>query len=153
MILFQERSLASVAVDVHAIMCARGVLVRERCDVENSGSIYWSDQEEKWIVDLRAQESWVRKRYTLAHELGHYVLHLGNGARKDLSPLHRTENPSTDRMEREANQYAAELLMPAGRIRNLYRNGTPLDELAAMFQVSKAAMGWRLHNLGLERIG
>lgn len=147
-----EQATTILPVDVHAIMNAIGVDVREQPDVENSGTIFWDETQQRWSVVLRAQESWVRKRYTLAHELGHYILHLENGARKDLAPLHRPTTKSVGHIEREANQFAADLLMPEYLVRGLWQDGYRVESMAAKFLVSKAAMSWRLHDLGLQRI-
>jgi Zn-dependent peptidase ImmA (M78 family) len=51
-------------------------------------------------------------------------------------------------LEREANVFAAELLMPEELVRRL--GGSNTREVAATFKVSEEAMSWRLYNLGLS---
>lgn len=90
----------------------------------------------------------VRQRFTVAHELGHYALEHGNAFRDDPSSF---SSRAIDWREREANQFAAELLMPTEALLRIVRSGTVADAgaLAAMFNVSKVAMSYRLQNLGL----
>ena len=57
------------------------------------------------------------KRFTIAHEIGHYVL---PGHETDCSVCTerdvRLSRKNTDRLEREANKFAAELLLPAATL-------------------------------------
>ncbi len=134
----------------------------------------------------------VRRRFSVAHELGHYLLHFRplltdggangnlilietaprtsqepefndlpmgsikfNGADQALKP------PLTDeQMERQANQFAAELLMPADLLQELVGFYTPhfqgddlIWRLATDLLVSKLAMRWRLRTLGITFAG
>jgi Zn-dependent peptidase ImmA (M78 family) len=58
--------------------------------------------------------------------------------------------PGTDRLlEREANVFAAELLMPEPAVRSEWARAESAAELARWFGVSEEAMGWRLYNLGV----
>jgi Zn-dependent peptidase ImmA (M78 family) len=77
-----------------------------------------------------------RKRLTLAHELGHLVLHNG---------------PASDDPEREANEFAAELLMPAHVIRPDLRTVTlgRLRDLKQVWGVSMQALCERAYSLGV----
>jgi Zn-dependent peptidase ImmA (M78 family) len=105
-----------------------------------------------------------RKRFTIAHELGHYVLqHRREAVHVDREPTvsfravaFRTARTAPgDPKEVEANQFAACLLMPAKWIRReADRLGgvitdAQIDAFAARFKVSSAAMTIRLQVLGL----
>lgn len=81
-----------------------------------------------------------RKRLTLAHELGHLVLHNGLA----------TEDP-----EREANEFAAEFLMPAHVIKPDLHPVTlgKLRDLKRVWGVSMQALFERAHTLGLVSPG
>ncbi|MEI7187195.1 ImmA/IrrE family metallo-endopeptidase [Dickeya dianthicola] len=92
-----------------------------------------------------------RQRFTIAHELGHHVL----GHTRD-GEMHRdnVENYSSgaqDVREVQANKFAAQLLMPEKAIRYyITRKGvTTTLGLAKIFNVSEAAMHWRLREIGL----
>ena len=93
-----------------------------------------------------AGEPHVRRRFTIAHEIAHWVCHRdGRPPRCDLT----ADAPQRDPREREANTYAAELLMPAGAVRAARAELADLRALAARFAVSDEAMAWRLFNLAL----
>jgi len=63
-------------------------------------------------------------------------------------PVDLTE--ATDRvLEREANVFAAELLMPEPAVREVWAELGDVAACAARFDVSPTAMQWRLHSFGL----
>lgn len=96
------------------------------------------------VNDGHVQE---RQRFTLSHELGHHVL--GHATRFHLR---FSEAPPVQdyRTERAANEFAAELLMPRRMVAEAVRSCTSTAALAASFEVSEIAMGYRLVNLGLR---
>jgi Zn-dependent peptidase ImmA (M78 family) len=106
----------------------------------------------------------LRQRFTIAHELGHYQLHLHSANEifvdKDFIVKYRSEKKYSEteiRQEREANQFAAELLMPrefikAEIIKKKYQRLSEmefLEKLAKTFDVSVAAMTIRANDLDL----
>ena len=109
-------------------------------------------------VLINSDKPRLRRRVTIAHELGHLALgHLHGGE----VIVDETVN-GTSRQERESNAFAAGLLMPAqgvkgalGRLRDrLGENPNPTDWivwLAASFGVSEQAAAYRLTNLRLIR--
>lgn len=93
-----------------------------------------------------------RQRFTIAHEIGHYILHseeiLHYDGKQDVEILFRADNIS-NLNEIEANYFAAELLMPENKISKLINEGVEsISELASTFEVSEDAMRYRLINLG-----
>src|SRR5919198_2119559 len=92
-----------------------------------------------------------RYRFTIAHELGHWICHAVEGANPRASycrPIDLTQ--AADRsLEREANVFAAELLMPEPAIRASWTELGSLDALASRFDVSPSALRWRLFSFGL----
>jgi Zn-dependent peptidase ImmA (M78 family) len=102
----------------------------------------------------------VRQHFTLAHELGHYFLHQDilkkeNGLideDKDLDAgrmLYRLDDATYDRIEREANHFAASLIMPNELVRKAWAATASIQECARIFKVSNIAMSIRLTELGL----
>ena len=92
-----------------------------------------------------------RQRFTIAHELGHYVLgHLNGNHKKFRDPLKNFNVMGFDWEEVEANNYAANLLMPKDKIDFLiFTKGiSDIEQMAALLRVSPAAMTYRLKNLG-----
>jgi hypothetical protein len=97
---------------------------------------------------IRTTDPWVRQRFTLAHELGHYALGHPPGFRDNAASVANFSN--YDRAEVDANAFAAELLMPQFMVDYLIevKNKSDIDELAGIFAVSRQAIYWRLKNLG-----
>ena len=101
-------------------------------------------------ITVNAKNSPTRRRFTVAHELGHYFLH-HNGEELGYLDLRSTViSPE----ERAANQFAAELLMPEREMRAEHAKlmFPTVEALAKKFGVSKQAMQYRLKNLRLSAI-
>jgi predicted transcriptional regulator len=100
-------------------------------------------------ITVNSLHSETRQRFTLAHELAHYVLHrdlIGDGIVDDA--LYRSALRSD--LETQANRFAADILMPASLVRQGYRGGMrDLASLTQRFGVSEEAMRIRLNSLGL----
>jgi Zn-dependent peptidase ImmA (M78 family)/DNA-binding XRE family transcriptional regulator len=103
------------------------------------------------VIGFNAEHPSTRQRFTIAHELGHFLLSHHDHFHIDLSDLAgHGEPPGYDwRDERAANEFAAELLMPASLVTQAYGEDPDLPRLAAKFKVSKEALGFRLVNLRL----
>lgn len=94
------------------------------------------------LVVVNRRRGHVRKRFTLAHELSHVLLHLPPMA----MARGRTRSSSA---EWEANRLAACLLMPRSAVRHaVMQFGPDIRALAVAFGVSRAAMQIRLEQLG-----
>ena len=85
-----------------------------------------------------------RTRFTMAHELGHYVLHSDLGK----TPLTIKRDGENSRVEWEANWFAAGFLMPAEKFNVLAAQGWSDAELGEYFDVSEAAAEIRRKALG-----
>lgn len=97
-------------------------------------------------IRFNSREPKVRQRFTIAHELGHYALAHGDAFR-DTSGEFSASN--FDLREVSANQFAAALLIPKAAVDEVISQGTTqLAELARIFEVSEAAMRYRLKDLG-----
>ncbi len=114
------------------------------------------------LAFVRAADLLGRRRFTAAHELGHFVLHRETmgGFRADTDDtLREADDGATDQMEKEANRFAVELLMPAevchARAEELRRlhgccpRGVLVYRLASELLVSREAMRYRLQGLGV----
>jgi IrrE N-terminal-like domain len=99
-------------------------------------------------IHFNPKDALVRQRFTIAHELGHMALGHDDAPRDDPE-MFRSGVRSP--IERHANQFAAELLMPESAVRRMIASGkfTSVEELAAAFGVSGAAMSFRVGNLNL----
>ncbi len=103
-----------------------------------------------------------RQRFTIAHELGHFILHPGaTFIDKTVAVRFRDQQSGsgTDEEEKEANGFAAALLMPEGWLRRDLEDGAfkaedeeALSSLADRYGVSTLAMSFRLQNLELIEV-
>jgi hypothetical protein len=95
-----------------------------------------------------------RARFTLAHELGHWICHANE--RPEASTVYCRQvhiAEAGDRtIEREANVFAAELLMPEPQVRAAWAQTGDVDACAARLDVSRTAVGWRLYSFGLVNV-
>lgn len=127
-----------------------GLLVEESEELACSGVLVPAERR-IWVNADEARQSPGRRRFTIAHELGHWVCQVQEGRRQPIYCRAVTadgdgRNPPE---EREANVFAAELLMPRPAVRAAFAELADSPELAARFDVSQEAMRWRLYNLGL----
>lgn len=99
-----------------------------------------------WVVYYNPDKPEVRRRFTIAHEVGHVMLHgvphaaaaRGGGGRFKAR-------------ERQVERFAAELLMPPSFVRAaITQYGLDAEKLAALFRVSQRAMQIRLQELGFS---
>lgn len=120
-------------------------------------------KEGKGTIAYQQSESAVRRRFTIAHELGHYELHSDRSSLfldKQFNVLFRSqvteETLEKQRLEQEANAFAAALLMPETLLKKEialkqfdFGNENSIKELAKKFNVSSIAMYYRITNLQL----
>ena len=112
-------------------------------DLSVSGAIV-RDQDGALTVWTNAKHPETRRRFTIAHEVVHFVRHrdaIGDGIRDDA--LFRSSLGGI--LERQANSYATDLLMPWNLVNQCFDEGTDsIEKLAAALRVSKTAMSIRL---------
>lgn len=112
-------------------------------------------------ITVERMEGRLRQRFTIAHELGHLVLHAKKHANFNRSLrfeeridygrdswVHEDRDFDGNRMEWQANGYAAALLMPLGLL-GKWAEATSynVDRLADLFMVSPQAMRIRMRRL------
>jgi hypothetical protein len=107
------------------------------------------DDAEIW-VNAREARAWpTRRRFTIGHELGHWVLH--RAERTSLFCRHALitgeQRSDVPVLEEQANAFAAALLMPAGLLREAYARDRDFQRLCRRFGASGGAMGRRLHTV------
>lgn len=101
-------------------------------------------------VFLKKGEYPPRARFTLAHEIGHFVLGHANGIITDFYKFRGVETGYKSSQERDANDFAAELLMPKIMFTQLWYGGLSTEELSLVFAVSAAAISTRSRVLQLQ---
>ncbi|PUA16806.1 ImmA/IrrE family metallo-endopeptidase [Glaciimonas sp. PCH181] len=128
------------------------------------------DQPAKIWINPMENSYTPRRRFTLAHEIGHFCMHRSDNQMTFVdtkATMNRSES-FWNRHESEANTFAAELLMPATLIRSVGRKVIDLykveqnvekmpmanfiEQMAVRFKVSNPAMEYRLKNLGIRAV-
>lgn len=157
--LLKKYAIVTMPVPIERIVKSEGIrLEYAPLDDELSGLAHIRDDVP--IIGVNALHAPNRRRFTLAHELAHILLHrdeLERAVHVDRGSLRRDalSAEGVDPIEIEANAFAAELLMPTHLlISELKRHPVDLEDdaavaaLAKRFRVSDAAMRYRLNSLG-----
>lgn len=146
-------------VDVEQIAYAAGLRVEYDELPEGVSGLLFVHGHKRFIV-VERMEAPRRQRFSIAHELGHYFIH-NSGQHAHVGRPVAMARSLISKMgsapeEREANVFAAELLMPSDLIRAYIeeKRWPWLDELcipdlAEAFKVSEQAMAIRLGALEL----
>jgi Zn-dependent peptidase ImmA (M78 family) len=155
-------SHSSGSIDIEEIIRSLGILLfKQDFRTDLSGAAFIRGAQRIISVNTNKREPIYRQRFTMAHELGHILLHDDQEMSVDVKPitlLRNNESSSgTSWREVEANMFAANLLMPESSIRLEYDrlNSFLIDEdiilerLAKTFGVSNHAMSIRLSTLNL----
>jgi Zn-dependent peptidase ImmA (M78 family) len=104
--------------------------------------------DERYAIAVNSQHHSHRRRFSIANELGHAVLRHESEYYVDYWGEDAWEPPGYDYLdERQANQFAAALLMDDRAVRKDFADGIQdLHQLADRYEVSEAAMNFRLIN-------
>jgi Zn-dependent peptidase ImmA (M78 family)/DNA-binding XRE family transcriptional regulator len=152
--LLEKARITKPPVDIERLaeLCGVLVLYSEFPD-SLSGLVFAHDGAA--VIGVNQQHPVNRKRFSLGHELGHYLLghHQESRGYEDRFHIDAAEGtaPGYDwRAERTANDFAAEILMARKLISQAFKKTQDPEVLAEMFEVSELAMGYRLVNLGLR---
>ena len=139
-------------------------IARHRFEGWESGFILRDGRQT--IIGVNTRTSRRRQRFTIAHEIGHLLLHEGTLIVDHAVRVNWRDEGSgmaTDTEEIQANTFAAELLMPRELVINSLEEYIDeisktnramshedlITSLAREFDVSAEAMGYRLINLGI----
>ncbi len=159
--LLKEHQIRSAPVPVADLAKALGAEVQyQPAEDDLSGFLYRDRQRKRAIIGVNSGHHPNRQNFTAAHELGHFLLHDFDSVHVDrqFKVWLRSEASSqgTDTEEKEANLFAAELLMPASFLEtDILAIGTfdliddaVIQDLADQYAVSSQAMAFRLAYLG-----
>lgn len=155
----RKGQVPTVPVDLEETAKELGVsIIRHRLPIAQSGMLAVKNGKAVIVVNSRHHPR--RQRFSIAHELGHYMDWEEGGRDRSVEVFHRQEGVGVGtRQEARANRFAAELLMPkevvvhefeSGKERDVFQvSDAEVQRLARHFNVSVAAMTFRLINLGL----
>lgn len=145
-----------VPVDLKRIAQSLNIRVEPLSQLEQQEGISGSafiDENNRMVAKYSPNESTNRQRFTIAHELGHFLLNhvTRENTRYRADRINSFSSRTFDPSEAEANEFAANVLMPKPAIEHFMNNTelSSVEELASAFQVSEAAMYYRLKNLNL----
>lgn len=151
--LLKANGIRTLPIPVETIAWNLGVEIKyEPAEDSLSGALVRNRKQV--VIGVNSAHHSNRQRFTIAHEIGHFVLHRGIKLHVDEDFRVNLRDGSSSVEEMEANAFAAELLMPASFMDRETRKLGRIDEqgkkrLARRFQVSVMAMEIRLANLGL----
>ncbi len=142
--LLKSAEQSSTPIDLHKVAKVVGLNVEYfPFPDEISGLL----KKELGVIGINEHQHPKRQRFTLAHEIGHYVLGHSMNVSKDLIDDHLTDSASAT--EREANYFASALLMPSSLVKEACKKDMNIKKLAEQFEVSEQAMTIRVLELGL----
>lgn len=140
------------ATPVIAIAQTLGYVVTEFKPDKGTENILGAISHNPKTIYVNADQIPSRKRFTIAHEIGHAVLHADQVESDGIVDYRGSMDYGYEgeAKEREANQFAAALLMPSDLFESLwiaYQND--LSSVSEHLQVSKEAAKYRAKSLGL----
>jgi Zn-dependent peptidase ImmA (M78 family) len=151
----------TLAVPIEQIVAEQGIQIARNYHSHNHVSGFAYQEGTYRIIGVNTATSPRRQRFAIAHAYGHLELHrkvLVSCYQIQVEPRRPGSSEPTPEMESQANRFAADLLMPEESLRaELARKVAVLHDsrdqlimrMAAAFEVSNEAMGWRLISLSL----
>lgn len=156
--ILEDHGLLKIPVDPLKVAKALGIKVLDAkfSEPDKSGAVTKRNNVVSIFVNHKDHST--RKRFTIAHELGHLLIHMQNDMASEFvdsadnfrsTNIEPNWNPERLK-EWEANLFAAALLMDELLVREEWQQNNDLGKLAWRFQVSESAMAIRLSSMGLE---
>lgn len=136
------------------------IFLTEKLDSDTSGALFYSEEERSYNIFINKCKPETRIYFTIAHEMGHYFLHKeiiieenfivdGENSLDGQAVLYRLDAAEQNKIEKEANNFAAALIMPEQFVRKVWGKLQNVQECANVFKVSVSAMSIRLERLRL----
>ena len=155
--MLREAGVTDAPVPIEQLIRGQGIIVR-LMDLKDVSGLVVRDKEHT-VIGVNRAHAHTRRRFTLAHELAHAVLHEGQEVHydKDFRVDFRSGISSlgVEVVEMEANFFAASILMPCRFLEadplvgelDFEAEDDKIKKLAARYKVSPHAMSIRLGNL------
>jgi len=154
--IIEKFHITSLPIPVEQIAEKLGAKVIKRSDFSDELCGMIIKEDGVVIIGVNEAHPKSRQRFTIAHEIGHFVMH---SEIIDKVHVDKTFNYALkrdgrskigeDRMEIEANKFAAELLMPSELLKKELKTGyfdfeNGLEDLAKKYEVSVQAMSIKM---------
>lgn len=157
--IIEKSKISKVPVDIETICHSYDIDLEPIEAEDNLSGFFLVNESKKKVIGYNNKHSDNRVRFTIAHEFGHFQLHFKKDQKIFIdSKFFRNEASSSGalKQEREANAFAAALLMPVSLLEkemskiNLDKGiDEILPKLSRSFKVSEESMKFRLINLGI----
>ena len=149
-----NNDMFKVPVDVVKIAKLNSIKVYEgNLDKNVSGAIRYNKEKDYFEILVNKNDTRQRKRFTIAHEIGHFFLHkeklMSDEIHIDIMYRMPNEDEEQKRREKDVDYFAGALLMNKTLLTKMYNENNTITELAEIFDVSVSAMTVRLDILGL----
>lgn len=148
--LYHQRGMLDIESLIHEISEVEDVPISiryEEMDQSQSGSLNY--ESGGWIIRVNSIHNKKRQRFTLAHELGHYILHKNKTTDFRDTTFFRNEDKTS--LEYMANDFASALLMPDEKVKECVKEGIrKISDLADKFEVSSSAMRYKVERMGYK---
>jgi Zn-dependent peptidase ImmA (M78 family) len=139
--------------DIEKFITMHDIAVVREDMADNDLSGFLEKRKRRWVIGVNKYHNRRRQRFTFAHEFAHFCLHrtevLQKEGKKLVDSILFRDSRNTE-IEREANEFASELLIPQKEFRERLRRATrDIDELSSIFDVSPAAIRYKAFRLGI----
>jgi Zn-dependent peptidase ImmA (M78 family) len=136
----KESRITAPPVDLLTILRVHGIQYEEMDDFPDTVDALIIERGHQVYAAVNARQHFHRRRFSLAHELGHFFLHRGNYGSEPLvtiddPPSEEEVIATKDPAESEADLFAGELLVPLAMLKPHARKG--IAELSQIFLVSE----------------
>ncbi len=154
--LILEYSNREIPIDLDLLAAGLNIkVIRDAFDSSSiSGMLVF--KEGRYFIGVNSEHSVGRQRFTIAHELGHYILHRKkfhiDTEIEEGAVMFRDDSLGNSPQEVEANSFAANLLMPEDIFKREFERLKSIEAVADRFLVSVPAAQFRSRNLGLRKL-
>jgi Zn-dependent peptidase ImmA (M78 family) len=140
--LLRSAKIKTPPVDLRAVTSACGLGYEEVDYFPDDVDALIVSTDDGSVAVVNRRQSIVRRRFSLAHEIGHYVLHRDVAVLEvDVSidvPPSGEDGGEVSAREREANLFAGDLLVPLDFLKKVFRPGMTAADVAQVFEVSES---------------
>lgn len=148
-----ERSNISLfPLDIESLVSRLGIIILKEDGEDDFSGCIEQRSDGNYYLSVNKYHNIRRQRFTMAHELGHYILHRSRLNEIGRETILMREPTALTQIEREANDFASELLVPKAVLDSQINKGmNQIEDLADFFQVSVPALKYRAIRLGYLR--
>ena len=143
-----KNNIRTEPLDISSLAQLLGIkMIFEPMKGDDSGSLKKNKKTDEWVMKVNSLHHPNRQRFTIAHELGHFIKDSAN--QDEFSDTVFFRNGESNPMEVAANQFAAELLLPEESFRKYVEStSSKVEDIADHFHVSSLAVRIRAKQLG-----